>query len=397
MSRDEAGPTAAALESSGRPTTLRELAWLFAKLGATSFGGPVAHIAMMEEEVVRRRRWLSEEQFLDRLGATNLIPGPNSTELALHIGLERRGLLGLVVAGVAFVAPAALLSAGCGWAYVRFGSLPAVGALLMGVKPVILAIVVQAWLRLVPVAARNLRFRALGLAVLAGAFLGASELVLLVAAGGVEASLRAWRGGEGRGGAPPAMALVPFGGVATAATVASWPSILAVFFKIGSVLFGSGYVLVAFLREELVERRGWLLESQLLDAIAVGQVTPGPVFSTATFIGYLVSGSTGAVAATLGIFLPAFVLVALSGPLVPRLRRSPLAGGFLDGVNVASLALMIAVTWTLARGAIVDATTAALGLVAAVLLVRHEVNATWLVVAGAACGVALAALGLGPG
>jgi len=376
-------------------TTYAELAWLFGRLGATSIGGPAAHIAMMQDEVVRRRRWLSEEEFLDRLGATNLIPGPNSTELALHIGLERRGILGLLVAGGAFILPAALLSLGCAWAYVRYGALPVTGACLMGVKPVVLAIVVQALLRLTPSAARALRLRVLGAAALVGSLLGVGEVAMLFLAGGIEAVARGRGWTRPRDGAA-AMFALPFGGFATASVSAGVSSVFWVFLKIGSVLFGSGYVLLAFLREELVTRRGWLLESQLLDAVAVGQVTPGPVFTTATFIGYLVAGTGGAAAATIGIFLPAFVLVALSGPLVPRLRRSRLAAGFLDGVNVASLGLLAAVTLTLGRAALVDPTTVALGLAAAVLLVRFDVNASWLVLVGAAVGVGLDALGLAP-
>lgn len=389
-------------------TTLAELAWLFARLGLTSFGGPLAHVAMMEDEVVRRRRWLTEQEFLDRIGAANLIPGPNSTELALHIGLERRGILGLLVAGGAFILPAASLSAAFAWAYVRYGTLPSFQWALMGAKPVVLALVVQAFTRLAPRAARSTRLRLLGAFSLVGAWFGLSNLLLLGLAGATGAlALRPSDGGSIEQGkangadrgdsgdvAPTVMALGP---LAIAASGVSIGRVFAVFLKIGSMLFGSGYVLLSFLRKELVLRRGWLVESQLLDAVAVGQLTPGPVFSTATFLGFLLAGPAGAAAATVGIFAPAFVLVAVSGPLVPRLRRSRIAAGVLDGVNVASLALMVAVAATLARSTFVDVPSLVTGLVATVLLLRFEVNGSWLVLLGAAAGYLLSFFGSASG
>ncbi len=369
-------------------TTLRELAVLFLRQGATTFGGPAAHIAMMHDEVVRRRKWLTEEQFLDLLGATNLIPGPNSTELAIHIGWQRRRWAGLVVAGLAFIVPAMLITGAIGWAYVRFGALPEVGWLLYGVKPVILGVVVQAIWALVPRAARTTWLRALGVGAVALAALGVNELVVLFGAGAVAVAAT--------GKAPTARSLVPIlpAVAGAAATGVTLPSLFFVFLKTGSVLFGSGYVLLAFLRADLVERLRWLTEAQLIDAVAVGQVTPGPVFTTATFIGYVLAGPAGALVATVGIFLPAFVFVALSGPLVPRLRASPVAAAFLDGVNVASLALMAVVTAQLARAALVDVATVILALVSAVVLVRFKPNATWLLLAGAVGGWLLRALSL---
>ncbi|HEU4535439.1 MAG TPA: chromate efflux transporter [Polyangiaceae bacterium] len=377
-------------------TTLGELALLFLRLGATAFGGPAAHIAMMQDEVVRRRAWLSEERFLDLLGATNLIPGPNSTEMAIHIGWERRRFAGLVVAGVSFILPAALLTGALGWAYVRYGALPQAAWLLYGVKPVIVAVVVQALWGLAPKAARTWPLRGLGLLATAGSALGVHELALLLGAGLAAAGGRAlWR----RGGLAALAPAAPWaiGGAAKATAAASAVTISGLFwsfFKTGSVLFGSGYVLLAFLRAELVERLHWLTEAQLIDAVAVGQVTPGPVFTTATFVGYVIGGPAGSVAATAGIFLPAFVFVALSGPLVPRLRASPAAGAFLDGVNVASLALMAVVTAQLGRAAFLDPVTVALGALSAVLLVRYKLNSTWLVLGGAAAGLAANALGV---
>jgi chromate transporter len=352
---------------------------------------------MMRDEVVIRRRWLTEEQFLDLLSAANLIPGPNSTELAIHIGWSRRRWAGLVVAGVSFIVPAMLMTCALGWAYVRFGRLPAAGALLAGIKPVILAIVVQALWGLAPKAAPTWPLRALGVAAVAAAALGVNELSILFGSGALVAAVSALRS---RGG--PAASLTPIlpatalGAAAAGASTVSLPGLFGVFVKIGSVLFGSGYVLLAFLRADLVERLRWLTEAQLLDSVAAGQITPGPVFTTATFVGYLLRGPAGALVATAGIFLPAFVFVAASGPLVPRLRASRLAGAFLDGVNVASLALMVTVTATLARAAIVDWKTGLLAAASAVLLIRYRVGSTWLVLGGAAAGLALRALGVGP-
>lgn len=375
------------------PTPLLELATLFGRLGATAFGGPAAHIAMMRNEVVARRGWLTEEQFLDLLGATNLIPGPNSTEMAIHIGWARRRWAGLLVAGVSFIVPATLITAAFAWAYVQYGSIPEVGWLLYGVKPVVLAIVVQAIAALAPRAARSWPLRGLGLGAAVAVALGVDQLAVLFGAGALVSTLQAAR----RRDAP----LLPLGpvalGAAAVAVPVSLPALFLVFAKIGSVLFGSGYVLIAFLRSELVERLHWLSESQLIDAVAVGQVTPGPVFTTATFIGYLLAGPEGALVATLGIFLPAFVFVALSAPLVPWLRASPVAAGFLDGVNVASLALMAVVTVQLGGAAIVDLPTAAFALLSAVLLLQTRVGPTSLMIGGAVCGILVHILGRGGG
>jgi chromate transporter len=374
-----------ASSGAGNRTSLQELGLLFLRLGATAFGGPAAHIAMMEDEVVRRRKWLSEEGFLDLVGATNLIPGPNSTELALHIGWVRRRWAGLAVAGTAFIVPAMLLTTGFGWAYVRFGSVPAAGWLLYGVKPVVLAVVVQAIAGLLPRAARTTFLRLLAASTLLLAAVGVHELAVLFGAG-VVSLLRARAGQRGPDSLRAFAPLLP--AVASAASMSSvtFGSLFWVFLKTGSVLFGSGYVLLAFLRADLVDRLGWLTEAQLIDAVAVGQVTPGPVFTTATFIGYVLLGPVGAIVATIGIFLPAFVFVVISGPLVPRLRASPAAGAFLDGVNVASLALMVLVTAQLGRAALVDVPSALLALIAAVLLLRFRLNATWLVLGGAFAG-----------
>jgi len=375
------------------PTSLLELAALFLRLGATAFGGPAAHIAMMRDEVVRRRGWLSDERFLDLLGATNLIPGPNSTEMAIHIGWARRRWAGLLVAGVSFIVPAMLITGVLGWAYVRFGRRPQVGWLLWGVKPVVVAVVLQALWNLTPAAARSWPLRAVGALAVVAACLGVNELVTLFGSAALVAALRARRP---RGGAPLGQIVPVWSPTATSVALGavSLSGLFGVFLKIGSVLFGSGYVLVAFLRADLVQRLHWLTEGQLIDAVAAGQVTPGPVFTTATFIGYLLAGPRGALVATAGIFLPAFVFVAASGPLVPKLRASPVASAFLDGLNVASLALMAVVTAQLARTAIVDVPSAVLGVTGAVLLMRFKLNATWLMLGGAAIGIGLHLVGL---
>lgn len=383
-------------------TSLRELALLFLRLGATAFGGPAAHIAMMEDEVVRRRRWLTQEAFLDLLGATNLIPGPNSTEMAIHIGHHRAGWAGLLVAGSCFILPATLIVGVIAWAYVRFGQLPQAEGLLYGVKPVVLAIVVQAVWRLGRSALKTRLLVVAGVSAAALNFLGVNELIVLFGTGLVVAVVRLAVSGKSVGattcllggatGIPLAAASGAAGG-AVAAPFGLWPMFLF-FAKTGSVLFGSGYVLLAFLRADLVDRWHWLTEGQLLDAIAIGQITPGPVFTTATFIGYLLAGATGAALGTLGIFLPAFFFVAVSGPLVPRLRRSPTAGAFLDGVNAASLALMAVVALHLGRAAFVDAPTLVIGAAGAFLLLRYRVNSTWLIIGSAVIGMLVFIAGL---
>jgi chromate transporter len=304
---------------------VRELALAFLRLGTTAFGGPAAHIAMMEDEFVRRRAWLTREQFLDLVGAAGLIPGPSSTEVAIYIGYRRAGWRGLLVAGLCFILPAALMVTAIAWAYVRYGRLPAVGGTLYGVKAVIIAIVAQALVAFGRTAIKSGWLVVLGVAAAVATALGASPVSVFLAAGVLSAatSLRPHAG----------LTALIWPGPLGASAVAASPPVLAklflVFLKIGAIVFGSGYVLLAFLRADLVEGTHWLAEPQLIDAVAVGQITPGPVFTTATFIGYVIAGVPGAVAATIGIFLPSFVLVAVSGPLIPRMRRSRVAGAFL--------------------------------------------------------------------
>lgn len=363
---------------------LKELARLFTKLGFIAFGGPAAHTAMMREEVVVRRGWMSDQEFLDLVGITNLIPGPNSTELAIHIGRLRAGWRGLLVAGACFILPATLIVLVFAWGYVRYGSTPTGESLLYGVAPVIIAVVAQALRGLLRTAVKGpLTAIVGGLALASYLFLGINEILLLVAGG--LAMLLTQRAGRRRGGPavvlPPAMLWLVAPGVSL-----GLGKLFLSFLKIGSVLFGSGYVLLAFLRSEFVGT-GMLSEQKLIDAVAVGQFTPGPVFTTATFVGYLLEGVPGALVATGGIFLPAFVFVALTGPLIPRLRSSPVARDVLDGVNAVSLALMAGVTWQLGRTAIVDPLTVLLAVAALVLLVRFKVNAAWLVIGGGVLGL----------
>jgi len=383
-----------------RSATLWELARFFLRLGITAFGGPAAHVAMMEEELVRRRAWLSREKFLDLLGASSLIPGPSSSELAIHIGYLRAGWPGLVIAGACFIFPAAAIVGALAWAYVRWGRLPATSALLYGVKPVVIAVVIQALWGMGKTAMKTRLLAVLGVAAACASLLGWHPLLVLATAGlaAVVADRLAsgWQGSRMTCAAilaPWRWLTAPGASLASVSIGTTVPfslgSLFLVFLKIGAVVFGSGYVLLAFLRVDLVTHRGWLTDAQLLDAVAVGQVTPGPVFTTATFIGYLLGGWRGACVATIGIFLPAFLLVAASGPLVPRIRKSRAASAFLDGVNVASLALMAAVTWQLARASIVDWVTVALAVLSSIALLRFRVNSAWLVLGGAALGAFL--------
>ncbi len=374
-------------------TPLREVASYFLRLGVVAFGGPAAHIAMMREELVRRRHWVNDQQFLDLLGITNLIPGPNSTEMAIHLGYTRAGPWGLVVGGVCFIVPAMLIVLALAWAYVRWGALPVATSVLYGVKPVIIAIVVQAMWGLARTAVRGPLLAAAFVASAALALAGVHELLVLFGVGGLTVLIALRR--PAAAGLLAALASAwPARALAAAAAVggATLGTMTLIFLKIGAVLYGSGYVLLAFLRADFVERLHWLSDQQLLDAVAVGQVTPGPVFTTATFIGFVLAGVPGAVLATVAIFLPSFVFVAVSRRWLLRLRGSRRAAAFLDGVNVAALGLMAEVAWQLGRAAVVDALTALLALGAAVVLVATRVNSVWLIVAGGVLGIAWRAL-----
>ncbi len=371
---------------------LAELATLFFRLGLVAFGGPAAHVAMMDDEVVKRRQWMSRESLLDLIGVTNLLPGPNSTELAIHIGYERGGWKGLFVAGSCFILPAMTLVWILAALYARYQTVPQVGWLLYGIKPVIIAVVLQALWKLGKKAAKDIPTRIAGAVAIAAYLAGLNEIALLVVIGVAVMLVKNW----GRRDAPSGMWLLPISGtlaqtggvVATTASM-GWIGVFLFFLKIGSVLYGSGYVLLAFLQRDLVERGQWLTSQQLLDAVAIGQITPGPVFTTATFVGYLLAGNAGAIAGTVGIFLPAFLLVGLVNPWVPKLRKSPWASGFLDGVNAASLGLMAGVTYTLGQAAVVDGLTLGVAVLSAIAVFRFKLNSAWLVLAGGGIGLIL--------
>jgi chromate transporter len=392
-----------------RMRRLGELAALFLKLGVIGFGGPAAHIAMMEDEVVGRRGWLTRSHFLDLVGATNLIPGPNSTEMAIHVGFIRAGWAGLAVAGACFILPAVALATALAWAYVRFGTLPAAGPVLFGIKPAVLAIILLALWRLGKAALlrrHTLPLSVLGLAVGAAALAGLNEVLALLAGGLAGMLWLVWlerRAAHGESGGSPAVLLLPgaglaelgrrlagaaalLGGLAAGpAGVSLWR--LGLFFlKVGAVLYGSGYVLVAFLEGGLVQDYAWLTQQQLLDAIAIGQFTPGPVLSTAAFIGYVLAGLPGAAVSAVAIFLPSFFFVAALNPIVPRLRESRWTAAFLDAVNVSAVALMAAVTVELARAILGDWPAWVILALASAAGLRWKINSAWLVLTGALIG-----------
>jgi len=395
-----------------KTTRLRELVGIFLKLGTIGFGGPAAHIAMMEEEIVRRRKWITREYFLDLVGATNLIPGPNSTEMAIHIGYIRAGWAGLAVAGISFILPAVLITAAFAWAYVKFGSLPKIIPFFYGIKPAVLAVIFFAVSRLGGTAVKNWRLLIIGLGVTLASLLKMNEIAVLLLGAVIGMFWLRW---PPRGRTP--LVLEVIAGVSTAIGAIlshvgiSWGAVAMVaagfggpigfsllklglfFLKVGAVLFGSGYVLVAFLEGGLVHDYGWLSQQQLLDAIAIGQFTPGPVLSAATFIGYVISGVPGAVVSTVAIFLPSFFFVAALNPIVPRLRQSPWASAFLDAVNVSSVALMLAVVVKLGQTTLTGFPAWLIAMAALVVSFRWKVNATWVILGGATVGWVLSVLG----
>lgn len=353
----------------------REILHVFLKLGFFAFGGPAAHIAMMEDEVVKKRQWLSREKFVDLLGFTNLIPGPNSTEMAIHLGYIRGGKVGLLIAGISFILPAMLIVLSLAVVYVGYGSLPAIAGIFNGVKPVILAIVVLALYRLAKSVLKSWRAGITFVAVLVFSLFGIKEIPLLLVAGMLTLGFSEMKKLRSK-----ALSVEPI----------SLLLLFLTFLKIGSVLYGSGYVLLAFLESEFVHGFGILTNQQLLDAVAVGQFTPGPVFTTATFIGYLIHGFWGAILATLGIFLPSFLLVYFLQPVFEKLRSSRRISIVLDGVNAASLALMAAVSLRLGMSTLIDIRSVLVFLVAVILLLRTKINSTYLILASALIGILFA-------
>ena len=375
-------------------SNLKDVTKLALKLGVTAFGGPAAHIAMLRQDVVERHKWLTEQRFLDLLGITNLIPGPNSTEMVMHIGQERAGGKGLVAAGVAFIAPAALITLFFAWLYMEFGTTTQGEWVLLGVKPVVLAVVGQAIWNLGRTAIKSLALAVIGAAVLVLYLLGINELVLLIGGAAMAGGMQMVRTRI----TPPTAGLVlpwlvPLVARIEAETSHSLGQLFLTFLKTGAVLYGSGYVLLAFIEGDFVDRLGWLSKQQLLDAVAVGQFTPGPVFTTATFVGYVLGGVPGAIAATIGIFLPAFMFVALAHRFLNRMMSAAWTRPLLDGVNVATIGLMAAVGISLAHDAVFDWLTAVLFAIALVLLVRYRINSALLVVGGAVISVAVNYLG----
>ena len=366
---------------------LAELFRFFSRLGLTAFGGPATHIALMEHESVEQRGWLTRDQFLDLVGACNLLPGPSSTQVAMALGYTRAGWPGLTIAGICFILPASILTFALAWAYVRYGSLPQAQGLLYGAKPVMIAIIAQAIWRLGRMALRRWLLALVGLACFAAILAGAQPLPVLLGAGALLALFATAR--RTRSNRVRSLGVLPLALGAAVPATASLLSIVLVFLKLGVVVFGSGYVLLAFLQTDLVDRLHWVTQSQLLDAVTAGQITPGPVFATATFLGYLIRGYRGAAAATAAIFLPSFFMAGAVGMLATRMRQSPLAAAFLDGVNAAAIALMAAVAIALGRATLVDAVTWIIALISAALLIRYKVNATWLIIGGAALGILL--------
>jgi chromate transporter len=374
-----------------RQQRLKEIVQVFLKLGTIAFGGPAAHVAMMDDEVVKRRGWMTREKLLDLLGVTSLIPGPSSTQLAIYIGYERAGFWGIVFAGTSFILPAMLMVWGLAAVYVRYQALPQVNWLLYGIKPVIIVIVVQALWKLGQKAVKDQWTAIAALCVIIAFALSVNELLLLLLAGFGVMLLK----NGSRGSGVPMLMFPSVLAIAkpTAIASVSWVKVFFFFLKIGSVLYGGGYVLLAFLQRDLVERSHWLTSQQLLDAVAIGQVTPGPLFTTATFVGYLLAGNGGAIAGTLGIFLPSFILILAIGPWVAKIRSSTWASGFLDGVNAASVGLMAVVTYTLGRAAIVDGFAMIISLLSSIAIFRFKLNSIWLILAGGGVGIAVKAIG----
>jgi chromate transporter len=375
----------------GKGTYFKEVAWLFLRIGATAFGGPAAYIAIMQRETVRQRHWLGDQEFLDIVGATNLIPGPNATETALYLGLVRAGWPGYASAGILFILPGMLATLVLAWVYVAYGSLPEVGWVLYGVKPMVVAIVIQALWDLGRKGVKGPLTAIVGAAALAFYLLGFNEIAVLFAGAGVLLLFTSGRYIFKKGLSALLvlpMIKIPFSRLLTASAPFSQTTLFLTFLKIGAVLYGSGYVLLAFFNSEFVVRLGWLTHQQLLDAIAAGQVTPGPVATSATFVGYIMGGWPSALLATLAFFIPSFFFVALVSRILPRLRKSWWSGAFLDGVNVSSLGLMLGVTWQLGRAAIVDWFTIMLAAAALFLVFRFKINSAWLILGGGLLGVA---------
>jgi chromate transporter len=367
---------------------LTEIAKLFLKLGIIGFGGPAAHIALMQEEVVTRRQWMSPQHFLDLVGATNLIPGPNSTEMVMHIGRERAGGKGLVVAGISFILPAVIITGIFAWLYKQYGQLPNVRPFIYGIKPAIIAVILSAVFPLAKQSLKSVTLGILGLVALVLSFLNINEIYIIFGVGLISLLLVTYKRqyNDSANGIFPFLLQINSTYLLPAATT-NW-KLFFVFLKIGAILYGSGYVLFAYIESELVTS-GILTHQQLTDAIAVGQFTPGPVFSSVTFIGYQINGITGAIVSTIAIFLPSFLFVALLNPLVKKMRNSAAFSAFLDGVNIASVAVIISVCYVLAKDAVTDWRSMLIGVASLLLLFSKKINSAFIILGGAVAGFLL--------
>ena len=370
---------------------LKEIAKLFLKLGIIGFGGPAAHIAMMRDEVVVKRKWFTEQHFLDLIGATNLIPGPNSTEMAIHIGHEKGGWKGLIIAGLCFILPAVLITGIFAWLYKEFGQLPEVQPFIYGIKPAIIAIILSAVYPLAKKSLKSIELGLIGFAVLIGSLLNFYEIYLMFGAGFIALFLAYFRNNKLKN----INSFLPFTflEILNAGFLSATNSKLFwIFLKIGAILYGSGYVLFAFIDTELVST-GIITRQQLIDAIAVGQFTPGPVFSSVTFIGYQINGLSGAAISTIAIFLPSFVFVAFLNPLVKKMRSSKLFSAFLDAVNVASVAIIISVCFAMGKDSITDWRTILIAILSIALTFRfRKINSAFIVLGGSIVGYLLTLL-----
>lgn len=380
---------------------LKDITQVFLKLGVIGFGGPAAHIAMLEEEVVTRRQWLDRSRFLDLMGATNLVPGPNSTQMVIHVGYIHGGVLGLIVSGVAFLMPAALITGILAWVYVSFGDLPQIESLFYGIKPTVLAVILGALWKLGKKAVKSYQIFLIGVAVAILLLLGIDEIVALLMGGIVGMLLLRLQDYlsknriEGLIAGMTLASLLPTSAATETTTPPTLWNLGFFFFKVSCIWFGSGYVLIAFIERELVNQYGWLTQNELLDAIAIGQLTPGPMFTTATFIGYLVAGISGAIVATISIVFLSFVLVAILSPIIPKLRNSKWTSSFLDAINVSAVALMTMVTLQLAQTLFLnplDYIGIFIFAVGAIALFRFQIGALWLVLGGAILGLILQSL-----
>lgn len=359
------------LDKSEKKNRLYEIFKVFFRLGITAFGGPAAHIGMMDEEIIEKRKWISREKFMDLIGATNLIPGPNSTELAIFLGLERGGGLGLLIAGASFIFPAMVIILIFAIVYVKFGTIPQISSILYGIKPVIMAIIIHALYRLGKSVIKNKTSVLLAIGILGLYFLGIKEIALLLISAALMLFISNFKSIKDKF---HSISVIPLS------------LLFLIFLKIGAVLYGSGYVLLAFLEAEFIDKYGLLTMEQLLDAIAIGQFTPGPVFTTATFIGYLLKGIPGAILATIGIFIPSFLVVWTINPIIPKLRKSKIMGAMLDGVNVGSLVLMTTVSLKLGLASLINPLTIIMFIISFLILMKYKINSAWLIIAGGTIG-----------